>query len=139
MAAVPKKNGHGGKRAGAGPKKGVPVKIANVKAAIQLKFLAQADEVIAQLLKEMKNDPEFHNRFIAAQELLNRGMGKVPEQQQVTGANGGPIQTQQQHLVAVADLSVLGRGDLKTLETLLAHTLVAQGDDDDDIQMKMVN
>ena len=130
----------GGPRPGSGKPPGVPIPVARVRSAIQLKFLAKADvaiQTLINLMTDKKLSPS--ERQSAARDFLDRGLGKVPEQQQITGADGGPIQTQQQHVVAVADLSVLGRGDLKTLETLLAHTLVAQGESDEEPDMKLIN
>lgn len=79
----------GGKREGAGRKKGVPNKVNfEIRAAAQ-KHTAKAVEVIREL---MLNSESEQVRLAAAKELIDRGHGKAPQSVEHTGEGGGPIQ-----------------------------------------------
>ena len=78
----------GGKREGAGRKKGVPNKAnAEIKKAAQ-KHTAKAVEIISQL---MLNGESEQVRLAAARELIDRGHGKAMQSVEHTGEGGGPI------------------------------------------------
>lgn len=77
----------GGKREGAGRKKGVPNKV-----SAELKELARpyAPEALATLCKIMRTSKQDAARVAAAKELLDRGFGKAP--QAISGPDGGAIE-----------------------------------------------
>ena len=76
----------GGKRPGAGRRKGVPNKAtADIKAMAQ-KYTPGALQVLHSIMKGSESDAA---RVSAAKELLDRGYGKSP--QAITGTDGGPI------------------------------------------------
>jgi hypothetical protein len=79
----------GGKREGAGRKKGIPN-----KSTAEIKELAQqyAPEAIAELARLMKEAESEAARVTAIKEILDRAYGKSP--QALTGEGGGPIQHQ---------------------------------------------
>jgi hypothetical protein len=74
-----------------GRQKGVPN-----KATADIKALAQeyGAEAVATLAKIMgSGEQPAAARVSAAKELLERGYGKVSQPTELTGANGGPIET----------------------------------------------
>lgn len=74
-----------------GRKKGVPN-----KATADIKALAQqhGPEAIATLVKIMSAEEQpAAARVSAVKELLERGYGKVSQPTEITGADGGPIET----------------------------------------------
>ena len=82
--------GVGGKREGAGRKKGVPN-----KATAEVKQIAQqyAPEAIAELARLMREAESEAARVTAIKEILDRAYGKSPQAH--TGEGGeGPIQHQ---------------------------------------------
>lgn len=80
------KSSRGGKRTGAGRKKGTPNKVtADVRAAAQ-KYTTRALAVLAEIMEQSETDAA---RVAASKELLDRGHGKSA--QAITGEGGGPI------------------------------------------------
>jgi hypothetical protein len=78
----------GGKREGAGRKRGVPNKVnVEIRAAAQ-QHTAKAIAVIHEL---MLNGESEQVRLAAAKELIDRGHGKAPQSVEHTGEGGGPI------------------------------------------------
>ncbi len=81
-------NARGGKRPGAGRRKGTPNKAtADVKAAAQ-KYTDEALETLAKIMRDSDADPA---RVASARELLDRGHGK-PAQSHTGEGGTGPVQ-----------------------------------------------
>lgn len=81
----------GGKREGAGRKPGAPNKItADIKAIAQ----TYGEESIIGLI-ELSRDPETPAaaRVAAYREVLDRGYGKAKQGIEMTGEDGGPVET----------------------------------------------
>lgn len=81
----------GGKREGAGRKPGVPNKVtADIKAIAQ----SYGEESIIGLI-ELSRDPETPAaaRVAAYREVLDRGYGKAKQGIEMTGEDGGPVET----------------------------------------------
>ena len=82
----------GGKRPGAGRKKGSLAK-ATIKQGGSLSKLAQrhTEEAIATLVAIMKGGESERARVQAASAILDRGYGRAPQAVQHAGHNSGPI------------------------------------------------
>jgi hypothetical protein len=83
---------HGGKRTGAGRKPGA---VSKVKRALSEMAREYGDEALQTLVSLMKGGESDQVRLSAANAILDRGYGKPPASLEVTGADGGPIQTQE--------------------------------------------
>lgn len=83
--------GHGGKRPGAGRKPG-PV----TKAMLDVKAAAQEHaELAIQVLAEIAREGDSASaRVSAANSILDRAFGRPKQTVETTGADGGPIQTE---------------------------------------------
>ena len=81
----------GGKREGAGRKPGVPNKItADIKAIAQ----SFGEEAIKGLIEISRDIEAPHAARVAAfREVLDRGYGKAKQGIEMTGEEGGPIET----------------------------------------------
>lgn len=81
---------HGGKREGAGRKKGIPNKItADVKAIAQ----SYGEEAIMHLVEIARDGEAPHAaRVSAVKEILDRGFGKAAQPLEHTGSDGGPVE-----------------------------------------------
>lgn len=79
---------HGGKREGAGRKKGIPN-----KATLEIRTIAQkyTEQAVAKIVDLMLNAESEQVRLAAAKELVDRGHGKAPQSVEHTGEGGGPI------------------------------------------------
>lgn len=100
------KSTHGGRRKGAGRKPGSPNKITVlIKASLAETAKAYTAEAIATLVEIMTNP--FHPaaaRATCANSLLDRAHGKATQAVEVTGKDGGPIETKD-----LSDLEVARR------------------------------
>lgn len=83
----------GGKRPGAGRKKGSRA-VATIEQGGTLAELARrhSGEAIAALVKVMKEAESEAARVSAANAILDRGYGRPPQSHEHTGRNGGPIE-----------------------------------------------
>ncbi|WP_131754089.1 hypothetical protein [Burkholderia vietnamiensis] len=80
----------GGKRPGAGRPPGRPNKVtADIKALAQV-HAESAIRELATILTTSENDQA---RISAAKELLDRGFGKATQHAEITGKDGGPVQS----------------------------------------------
>lgn len=81
----------GGKREGAGRKPGVPNKItADIKAIAQ----SFGEEAIKGLIEISRDTEAPHAARVAAfREVLDRGYGKAKQGIEMTGEDGGPVET----------------------------------------------
>jgi hypothetical protein len=81
----------GGKREGAGRPKGRRNKV-----TADIKEIAQSfgEEAITQLVEIMRDgEAPPAARVAATKEILDRGYGKAKQDVELTGANGGPVET----------------------------------------------
>lgn len=92
----------GGKREGAGRPAG-----SRNKVTADIKELAQSfgEEAITHLVEIARNgDAPPAARVAAVKEILDRGYGKAKQDVELTGANGGPVETVTRiELVALGD------------------------------------
>jgi len=112
----------GGKRPGAGRKKG-SVNRATAQQMASISDLAKTHAVDAMkaLVSIAKSSESDAARVSAANAILDRGFGKPAQSHQHTGRNGGPIQ----HV----DLTKLSGDELDQLESIFGP-LAGAGDDD---------
>lgn len=81
----------GGKREGAGRKKGVPNRItADIKELAQ-SFGEEAIKGLVEIARDTEAPPAA--RVAAIKEVLDRGYGKAKQGIEMTGENGGPVET----------------------------------------------
>lgn len=120
---IKKKSGRGGRRPGAGRKKGSENR-ASLSQKTNLSFLArQHTEVAIRTLSEIcENGDSESARVSAANALLDRGYGKPTQSHEHSGKNGGPIQT--------VDLTNATPEQLDALESVFGP-LAECGDDDE--------
>lgn len=83
-------SGHGGKRIGAGRKKGVPNKPNRAARATAREYALEAIDKLVEIMRGDIEQPNRNLELAAAKELLDRGLGRAP--QPVTGEDGeGPL------------------------------------------------
>lgn len=84
-------NGHGGRRPGAGRKRGY---VSQAKRDIAERAKEHGDAALGVLVKIAKDEQQpAAARVSAANAILDRGYGKPMQAVEMTGANGGPIET----------------------------------------------
>lgn len=105
------KSNRGGARPGAGRPKGAKDP-ATRQAGATLSELARAhtDDALKTLADVAKNGSSESARVAAATALLDRGYGRPPQAVEISGTNGGPVQTM--------DLSKMTPEQLAALETV---------------------
>jgi hypothetical protein len=80
----------GGKREGAGRKKGVPNKVKSELAELAREYTSEALEALVRVIRAPKAPPA--SVVAAATAILDRGHGKPSQVMEMTGKNGQPIQ-----------------------------------------------
>lgn len=79
----------GGKRPGAGRRKGSKHKVGQDVRALAQRYTQQAIDTLAEIMQDA--DAPQQARAMAADKLLDRGWGKPQQQHEISGPGGGPI------------------------------------------------
>jgi hypothetical protein len=110
-SSIKPKGGHGGKREGAGRRRGIPNKVTIELAEAAKEFTPQALETLRQVCENGQSEAA---RVAAACALLDRGYGRPKQAVEHAGKDAGPIQVQAQVTEFLQKLDEMSRRQKET-------------------------